>query len=305
MSRSRAAISAALLLIINSVAAAQPTRPAPPPPPAPPAPPLPPEPPAPPEPPEPPAAVGPPPDSGIAVMAPATHTDDEPEAEVLSRRRGWNSKWAVLFSLNNVLQVQQVLSQFQGLGIAGRYHLSSTRAIRFGATLSHSFTPQEETKTTTRIGDTVVEDYTVTEGNSSYTVAAAADYLMRYGNRTVAPYAGLGAFAGWTRDGQFLNDDLSIMDQVHMFSSRDTNFVIGARGVFGVDWRLHPNFAVFAEYSLSVPIVQWHSFSQTDTRTDTIAGVSAQTKIQEKETTWLEWGLGLAQGASLGLSVLF
>ncbi|MGE0869152.1 MAG: hypothetical protein AB7P03_11325 [Kofleriaceae bacterium] len=236
--------------------------------------------------------------------SPTVRTADEDE-EVLSKRQGWNSPWAVLFSLNNVLQVQQVLSQFQGLGISARYHLGPTRAIRFGANLNRVFNPQEQTKTTTTIAGMATTTYSVSAGSSSYTVAGVADFLMRLSKRSLSPYAGIGVFAGWTRDAGFLDDDVSVMDQAHVFSSRDVNFLIGARGVFGIDWRLHPNFSLFAEYSLSVPFVQWHSFSQTDTRTDTLSGMSVRTKVEEKETTWLEWGLGLAQGASLGLAVLF
>src|SRR5262245_45620992 len=63
--------------------------------------------------------------------------------------QGWNEPHAVLFSLNNVLQVGSVLSEFQGLGVAFQKHRSPTSAIRAGVRLLRNAQPQQVTKTTT------------------------------------------------------------------------------------------------------------------------------------------------------------
>lgn len=228
-----------------------------------------------------------------------------PEPAPVSASRGWDTKHAVLFSLNNVLQVSSVLAEFQGLGIAMQMNRSPTRAIRGGVRLTRATTPQAITKTTVQTGTDVVSTFEVTPGNSLYDVFASGDYLRRMSEKKISPYTGAGAFLGYSRAGTSLDDDLSVTDVQHTINARDINVVVGLRGIFGVEWRLHDSFAIFAEYALTVPIVAWRNSSSTDTLTDTANDASQQMTVETKTTSWFNFDVGLVQGASFGLAVLF
>lgn len=230
---------------------------------------------------------------------------DAPPPAMSSRDSGWNTKHAVLFSLNNVLQVSSVLAEFQGLGIAMQMNRSSTRAIRGGVRLTRATTPQAVTKTTTQTGTDITSTFEVDPGSSFYDVFASGDYLMRMTEKKISPYTGAGVFLGYSQAGTSLDDDLSVTDQLHTIDARDINVVVGVRGIFGVEWRIHDSFAIFAEYALTLPIVNWRDSESTDTVTDTANDASNQMTVETKTTSWFNFDVGLVQGASFGLAVLF
>ncbi len=295
-----AAVLGTAVLITSSLAIAQPA----PPPPAPvqpaPQPTPPPPPPA-----EPPPPLEPPPRFPAAEPERVESRDEPAAAAPSGKDQGWNTKHAVLFSLNNVLQNPDILDEYQGLGIAGRLHLSSTAAIRAGVNLSRSSTPQAVTQTTINNGMDEITTYTVTNGSSTTFVRGALDYLLRFGEQPIAPYAGAGGFVSWLRQAENLDDDLSVVDQRHENKMREVDFTFGGRGVFGVNWRIHNSFELFAEYALSISVARWHKEAETDTLTDTGTGASNQRTDEQKTTAWFDWSLGLAQGASFGLAVMF
>jgi hypothetical protein len=218
---------------------------------------------------------------------------------------GWDTPYAVLFSLNNVLQVNSVLSEFQGLGIAFQKHRSPTSVIRAGARLQRTAAPQQVTKTTTSTGTDSVSTFTVTPGTSLWDVLGSVDLLRRFTEKKISPYMGAGVFLGYNRNARYLDDELSVTDQLHTINERDINVVAGARGIFGITWRIHSSFAIFAEYALTVPVVQWRNFSSTDTLTDTSTNASAEITVETKTTQWFNFDVGLVQGASFGLAALF
>jgi hypothetical protein len=262
--------------------------------------------PAPPEdPPAPEPAPAPAPTPPPAAPPVAVTVVDTPPPAMSSRESGWNTKHAVLFSLNNVLQVSSVLAEFQGLGIAMQMNRSSTRAIRGGVRLTRATTPQAVTKTTTQTGTDVTSTFQVDPGASFYDVFASADYLRRMTEKKISPYTGAGAFLGYSQSGTSLDDDLSVTDQQHTIDARDINVVVGIRGIFGVEWRIHDSFAIFAEYALTLPIVTWQDSESTDTVTDTANDASNQMTVETKTTSWFNFDVGLVQGASFGLAVLF
>jgi hypothetical protein len=236
--------------------------------------------------------------------APVVVKVDAPPA-VGSRDRGWDTKHAVLFSLNNVLQVSSVLAEFQGLGIAMQMNRSSTRAIRGGVRLTRATTPQQVTKTTIQTGTDIVSTFEVEPGSSFYDVFASVDYLRRMTERRISPYTGAGLFLGYSQAGTSLDDDLTVADQLHTIEARDINIVAGVRGIFGVEWRIHDSFALFAEYALTVPIVSRRDSESTETLTDTVNDASNQMTVETKTTSWFNFDVGLVQGASFGLAVLF
>jgi opacity protein-like surface antigen len=218
---------------------------------------------------------------------------------------GWQGPWALLFSLNNIFQVAQILNGYQGFGIGGQYHLDPDTAIRGGASLNRTSTPQEVSKTTTIVGDDKTSQFTVQPGSASLTGTLGVDYLRRLSRGLVAPYAGGGVFVGLGRATTNLEDDLSAEGQLHTTSSRDQSAALGVRGILGATWRVHESFAFFAEYALALEMWRWHQFRSTDTREDTAAGSTLRTRNARETTRLLNFAVGLSQGASFGLCVFF
>jgi len=237
------------------------------------------------------------------LVATTAHAQPAPPQEPPSR--GWDTPYALLFSLNNVLQVGSVVSEFQGLGIAGMKHLSPTRAWRAGVRLSRTTVPQAVTQTTVKMGSDTITTYEVEPGSSTWDVLVAADYLARFTEKAISPYTGAGVFGGYTRSARNLDDDLSVTDQLHQIAERDISIVGGVRGVFGVGWRIHESFSIFAEYALTIPLIQRRDFSSTETITDTANNAAQQMTVATKTNTYLNFDVGLIQGASFGLAVMF
>ena len=252
-----------------------------------------------PQPPPPPTDVPAPPEPAKPVApAPAP-------APATAASYGWDTPYALLFSLNNVLQVDSVVSEFQGLGIAGMKHLSPTRAWRAGIRLQRATTPQAVTQTVVKMGADTITTYQVEPGQSTWDVLVAIDYLARFTEKKISPYVGAGVFAGYTRAARNLADDLSVTDQLHEIDERDIQILGGVRGVFGIGWRIHESFSLFAEYALTVPLIQRRDFSSTETITDTANDAAQQMTVSTKTNTFLNFDVGLIQGASFGLAVMF
>ncbi|MBK8482080.1 MAG: outer membrane beta-barrel protein [Proteobacteria bacterium] len=239
--------------------------------------------------------------SGAVAAPPA------PRVPPLPLDQGWNSNWGFLLSLNNIFQNGSFLTTYGGMGAAGYYAFKPDLMLRLGVTLWRNSSPlfiQEQTRETA--GEKLAT-YTVGNGASGLGFNGRGDLLWRLSPKAVAPYLGAGLFLDSTHSRQTRDDEVSVVDQITRFRSRDTIIALGARGMGGAEWRLHPNFALFAEYELSVSFLTWTSSSSSTTVENSEGGVRTVTRTASNSarTSWLTWGNTLAQGASLGLIVLF
>src|SRR5688500_14616422 len=75
---------------------------------------------------------------------------------------GWNTRWALLFSLNNILVQGSILSSPIAGTIGGSYVLSPNSSIRAGFNLSRQHNPVVVEKITTSTAGTDVTTFTVT-----------------------------------------------------------------------------------------------------------------------------------------------
>lgn len=229
--------------------------------------------------------------------------------EVDKRRdQGWNAPWALVFQFNNILVNGNFLDSFRGLGVAGALMLNEDFMIRGGATLSRTSSPPRTTETTIENGADVTKTYAYTSGaTSSGSVTVRADAVYRLTRNKVAPYVGAGPYVSYSHSRQTSDDDVSVPDVVTSVRNRSNSLTFGLRGLVGAEWRIHPSFALFAEYAASLDVITYSDFDNRTVVRSTVTGVetASSTRTEQNTPSWLNLSTGIAQGASLGLMVLF
>lgn len=226
-----------------------------------------------------------------------------------AREQGWNSDWGLLLSLNNIFQNSSALTSFQGMGAAGYYALNPGLMLRFGLSFSRSDNPPTITESIRETAGEKITTYSFSApgSTSGFGLGARADAIWRLSRKVVAPYLGAGLFTNTSHSRQTADDEVSVVDQVTRLRSRSTSVSLGARGLGGAEWRIHPNFAIFAEYELALSFFAWSTSSSSSTVENATNGARTvtHTASNSSRTSWLSGGAALAQGASLGLIVLF
>ena len=222
----------------------------------------------------------------------------------------WSDPYGVLFSLNNIFQNSGFLSAYRGYGAGVQMNLDPSTAIRIGASLSHTSDPVTITKVTAKNGaDTVVTYNLAGTGGptSTFGTSVGADYLMRLTSTAVAPYVGGGVRFDWLRSATTYEDDLTVPDQTTKVDNVNHTMALQGRGILGMEWRVHQRFSLYAEYNLGINLVQWISGDTKTTVENTVGGVTgkSETKTEASETRFLNYDLGLGQGASLGVVGFF
>ena len=244
--------------------------------------------------------------SGTTTVTTTTTTTDY---EVDKRRdQGWNTPWGLVFSFNNILQNGSFLSAYQGFGVAGAWMFSEEFMLRGGVSLSRFHNPPQTTETTLETAGSVVKTYGYTAGQtSSGNITLRADALYRLTRNKVAPYVGAGAYAGYSHQRQTSDDDVTVQDVVTSIRNRANQMNFGVRGIIGAEWRLHPNFAVFAEYNATLDVITYSDIDNRTTVTSTLTGDTTvtSTRVERNTPAWFNFNTALNQGASLGLLVLF
>lgn len=226
-----------------------------------------------------------------------------------AREEGWNSPWGLLLSLNNIFQNGSALTSFQGMGAAGYYAINPGLMLRFGLSFSRSHNPPTITESIRETAGEKITTYSFSApgSTSSFGLGARADAIWRLSRKVVAPYLGTGVYTNTSHSRQTADDEVSVVDQVTRLRTRSTTVSLGARGLGGAEWRIHPNFAIFAEYELALSFVSFTTTSSSSTVENSSNGARTvtHTESNSRRTSWLSGGTALAQGASLGLIVLF
>lgn len=250
--------------------------------------------------------------SATAQTAPASTTAPAtPKAQPsLSTDEGWNSDWALLFSLNNILTSGSILGSSGTGSISASYFLADDVAVRAGVSLSRQHNPNQLTKVVTLTGTDSVPTYSLSNP-SGFTefhgVNVRGDYLKRLSTRSIAPYLGGGVSVGWNWTRNHLLDDVSVVDQRLEIDNHTDNFNVNGHGILGAEWRLHSNFAVYAEYGVTVNLYQLSQLNNRTTVENSVGGTPTTTQNTTQRTThsFLQLSTGLSQGGTLGLQVFF
>jgi opacity protein-like surface antigen len=265
----------------------------------------------------PPREVAPPPREAAPRPAPAAATSAPAPSGGgggLSIDGGWDGSWALHFALNNFLVVPGILSSpfgaYNTVGIGGALHPDPDTGLRLGVAISRTSNPPTITEQISEFGDerVVVQTHSQPAGpTSSLQLGFAADYLRRLTSTPVAPYAGAGIFGAWARDDRVWRDEITIQDVITSVDDRSDRMDFGLRGIFGVEWRVHPSFALFAEYELGASIYR-RTVATTSTTTEAIVNderTLTRLSGSSAQTAWLNVSTGLASGFQLGLAVHF
>lgn len=244
-------------------------------------------------------------DAPPAVEAEATPA----ETGAFRRDAGWNSQWALHFVLHNVLQSSSILSGFDQSGflIGGSYHLDSKMAVRTGLGIARSRTPDSVTKQTVQNGSAIEPTYFYNESSGGFSFELQADALMRLSEHIIAPYVGGGLFYEYDRDFFKGKDEVSTVNEIVHTNNHDSEHTLGVRGIVGAEWRIHPNFAFYAEYILSINLLQQSFLKNQSTTERTVEGVrtTSQNTVESRSHDSFDFATGIHYGPSFGLAVHF
>ena len=214
-------------------------------------------------------------------------------------------KFGVVFNLQNIFQNPGLLSGFRG-GLGGQLALSPQLALRVGLSLSHTSNPAVVTETVTVINDVTTSTKSMTRPSptSTFGITLGGDLLAKLTEGPLAPYVGGGVWLNVDSAATKFRDDVTVTDQVTSVDNSTTGFGLGARGVLGVGWRVHPHFLVFAEYALNLTIVDTES-TNTKQEVTTMGGSPATLRTTRATTRVFDFSTALSQGAALGLVAFF
>src|SRR5690606_34137212 len=134
----------------------------------------------------------------------------------------------------------------------------------------------------------------------SYNFNLLAEGLMRLSQRAVAPYVGAGFGYVHTRSHTEGTNEVSVLNQTTHVDNRSTTQTLSLRGLVGAEWRIHENFAFYAEYGVSLALWRYTSTKNETVVENTVGDVrTAQRSISRVSAPrWFNWSTGLDQGAN-------
>lgn len=216
-----------------------------------------------------------------------------------------SSNFGVVLSVQNIFQNPGLLSGFNG-GVGVQFALSDRLALRPTLSMTRTTTPTVVLETTTTqpggMTTTMRSFARPTSPTSTFGLTLGGDLLYRLLESALAPYAGGGLWANVSSSARVFRDD-TMMDQVTSVNDTNTSFGLGLRGLLGVSWRVHANFALFAEYSFNLTIVTTQSLNLS-TEVTTM-GMTTSVRSTSSSTRLFEFNTALSQGAALGLVIFF
>ncbi|MBL8921265.1 MAG: PorT family protein [Myxococcaceae bacterium] len=244
----------------------------------------------------------PPPAPAPPGPAPVTTPDARAPAPVATTP---SSNFGVVLSLQNIFQNPGLLSGFNG-GVGVQFALSERLSLRPTLSLNRTTNVPAVVETTTTLPGgmtTTTRSFMRPVGpTSTFGLTLGGDLLYRLLESALAPYLGGGVWLNYSSQARVFRDDTQ-MDQITAVNDLTSTFGLGLRGVLGVGWRVHPNVALFAEYSLNLTIVTTQS-ANTSTEV-TQMGMTSTINSASNTTEVFEFNTALSQGAALGLALFF
>lgn len=247
-----------------------------------------------------------PPEPPPATPPPSTPAPAKPDARAPAPvATAPSANFGIVLSLQNIFQNPGLLSGFNG-GVGVQFALSERLALRPSLSLNRTTNvPAVIETTTTQPGGmtTTTRSFNRPVGpTSTFGLTLGGDLLYRLLESALSPYLGGGLWVNYSSQARVFRDDTQ-MDQITSVNDLTSTFGLGLRGVLGVGWRVHPNVALFAEYSLNLTIVTTQS-ANTSTEV-TQMGMTGTIKSASNTTEVFEFNTALSQGAALGLALFF
>jgi hypothetical protein len=215
-----------------------------------------------------------------------------------------STKFGLVFSLQNIFQNPGLLAGFNG-GIGAQFVLSERLMLRPTVSISRTSDVPVTTETTTVLNGmtTTVRSFNRPTGpTSTFGLTLSGDFLYRLLDGAVSPYTGGGLFVSYASQARVFRDD-TMMDQVTAVNDQTSSFGLGLRGLLGVSWRVHPHFSLFAEYALSINVLNTQSATSSTERT--VMGATTSIRSTTNSTRVFEFNTALSQGAALGVVAHF
>ena len=203
-------------------------------------------------------------------------------------------KWALQFQINNNF----TLSSFQGAIISAKYHLTDSKAIRFGVGGNYTF---RENNAGNLQDDTY--SYSGQESDTkNYSISISTQFLSYIiPDKEVLLFWGVGPMVQYSKSTQNQTNQSNISSV--STETNDTNnshaWDFGASAVLGVEWFAAKSFSLHAEYGVSL-LYNWgesiYSYSNKNSQNPEISGTSSQNQRN--------WFFN-ANSVRFGLSVYF
>jgi opacity protein-like surface antigen len=241
-----------------------------------------------------PAPAPPPPPAYAPAPAPA------PAA---SLDQGWTGQYAMLFNVQSVVS----LSGYGG-GVGFQYTLSPESALRLGGNFTHTSDPAFEISNTS--GGVTTKELSTATGSAcetlnkgcgvfSTTLNLNATFVKRLSLATWSPYVGAGAGFTFRNDTENWEDKVTVAGATDKYDSSNKTITLNVGAVAGMEWRVHKQLALYAEYGFGVRALAYESLSAQE---DLSSGSSTATRKQEaSRMTFLDFGAGLTQGGAIGV----
>ncbi len=243
----------------------------------------------------------------IVALVGALFTGKAFAQEAGSADGGWNTKYGMIFTVQNVFgnNNASTLSDLGG-SVGLQYNLAPERALRLTVNLSRASQDSHTTETTNLATGITTKTFTPPAGYSSrYGVGLGVDYMVRLTSSALSPYVGAGLSVGYGQTALNYKDDISSQTQVHEVDNMTRSLGFGADGILGVEWRVHKSVSLFAEYALNLGLVDYSSTNNEDKTTQYLTGAVTGQKQKFSTTTYFNWNTELGQGGLIGLVAFF
>ena len=203
-------------------------------------------------------------------------------------------KWALQFQINNNF----TLSSFQGAIISAKYHLTDSKAIRFGVGGNYTF---DEVNVGNSQDNTI--SYSGQENDiKNYSISIFTQYLSYINpDKEVLLFWGIGPIIQYNKTAQnqtSQNNNSNISSRSDV-TNNSHKWGLGTSAVLGVEWFAGKSFSLHAEYG----VILLYNWGETVNNSITInsQNYSASVNASQNERSWYFSG----NSVRFGLSVYF
>lgn len=225
----------------------------------------------------------------------------------------WTGDWGLIFMLTGLgggtNGATGPLNPTDAFGASGVLFLDKLTAIRVGMDISRIVDPRDFTEQTIRNADGDVVTVSLDDfGDTDFDVELGVDLLRRADDTEISPYYGVGAFASYGLFHRSETDDVTVPETEVEVDINNQDLDFGVRGILGVDWRVHRQISLFAEYSLSITVFDIDSNRSTTTTRSfddgELVGEVGERTVSE-QTSWLPFDLNEGHAGRVGVMFHF